>query len=97
MDVGKLYRLKYTPRQNPSSPSARKLKGSIFTALVLEFTKKEGETAVVLEWKEAPLGASRGIKDKRQTLTHSDFETDYQVMPRGSADAPALAAAAASK
>ena len=97
MDVGKLYRLKHTPRQNSSSPSARKLKGSILTALVLEFTKKEGETAVVLEWKEAPLGASRGIKDKRQTLTHSDFETDYQVMPRGSADAPALAAAAASK
>ena len=83
----------YALRKNKN----RKLKGSIFTALVLEFTKKEGETAVVLEWKEAPLGASRGIKDKRQTLTHSDFETDYQVMPRGSADAPALAAAAASK
>ena len=37
----------------------------------IEFTKKEGETAVVLEWKEAPLGVSRGIKDKSQTDSDS--------------------------
>ena len=33
------------------------LKGQVFTAvtaLVIDFTKKEGETAVVHEWKELP-------------------------------------------
>ena len=55
------------------------LKGQIFTALVLDFIKKEGKTAVVLEWKDVPVGVVN-VKDKKQTLPHSHFVADYQIL-----------------
>ena len=60
-NLGQIYRLKFAPMIEPSSsPSSKKmkaLKGQIFTAvtaLVIDFTKEEGETLVDHEWRELP-------------------------------------------
>ena len=42
------FKLKFAQKAEPFSPSSRKMKGQIFMALVVDFVKKEGETAVVL-------------------------------------------------
>ena len=79
MDIGNLYKLKFAPKKEPDSPGSRRMKGQIFTALVLDFIKKEGETAVVLEWKDVPVGVVN-VKDKKQTLPHPHFVADYQIL-----------------
>ena len=97
MEKGKLYRLQYTPskaRLN-RSPNSRRLNGKIFLALVHDFKKVDDETAVVVEWKEAPIGFAQGIKDQVQEITESAF-ADYVVLPPAAAvnsDAVACAAA----
>ena len=51
--------------------------------------------AVVVEWKEAPIGFAEGIKDQFQEITESAF-ADYVLLPPAasvSSDAVACAAA----
>ena len=71
------------------------MNGKIFLALVHDFKKVDDETAVVVEWKEAPIGFAQGIKDQVQEITESAF-ADYVVLPPAAAvNSNAVACAAA--